>query len=101
LNGVSISNKNVPMEASISLHQRDHDRPAYSFSPVFGMDNQMRIIDDQKTVWNRVSQAALCPNFRKFPGASPRPAGRVAHLCVDALFSAEDPLLAPGNPVKV
>jgi hypothetical protein len=50
LNGVSISNKNVLMEASISLHRRDHDRPAYSFSPAFGMDNQMRIIDDQKTV---------------------------------------------------
>jgi hypothetical protein len=31
LNGVSISNKNVLMEASISLHQRDHDRPAIPF----------------------------------------------------------------------
>jgi hypothetical protein len=35
------------------------------------------------------------------PGASPRPLGGVAHLCVDALFRAEDPLLASGNPVKV
>jgi hypothetical protein len=39
--------------------------------------------------------------FRKLPGASPRPQGQIVHLCADARFRAEQPLLAPGNPVKV